>query len=62
MRPDSIFPVKPADVDPIPPAVVQVDETHDPRTYWVRLNLATEKLIFSSALPTIAIEPVTGIG
>ncbi len=62
MRPNSLFPVKPADVDPTPPAVVQVDETHDPRTYWVRLNQATGSLIFSSALPTIAIDSVAGAG
>lgn len=59
MKPDSLFPVKPADVEPTPPEVVQVDETHDPRTYWVRLNRATGSLIFSSALPGATIDPVT---
>lgn len=54
MKPDSLFPVKPADVEPTPPEVVQVDETHDPRTYWVRLNRTTGNLVFSSAFPNLA--------
>ena len=53
-----IVPERPADIQPTPPEVCQVDETHDPRIHWVRIGRQFSGLVMSSVtVPKIPSDP-----
>jgi hypothetical protein len=46
----AIVPERPVNIQPAPPEVCQVDETHDPRFQWVQLGRQFSGLIMSSVI------------